>query len=93
MKQRSKLEKIFYKNCQRKSDHIKVLEKSAECAKKILEAKKNYLLKMTTKFEHYTTTTKRSMLRHLYLLVVVLFQTIAKQQIFLITFLFLYAHL
>ena len=48
---------------------------------------------MTTKFEHYSTTTKRSTLRHLYLLVVVLFQTIAKQQIFLITFLFLYAHL
>ena len=38
LKQRSKLTKIYYKNDMRKSDHIKVLEKSTECTKKILEA-------------------------------------------------------
>ena len=35
-----------------KSDHIKVLEKPTECTKKILEAKKNVILKMTTKLVH-----------------------------------------
>ena len=49
LKQRSKLTKIYYKNSLRKSDHIKVLEKSTECTKKIIEAKKRYILKMTTK--------------------------------------------
>ena len=48
LKQRSKLTKIYYKNDMRKSDHIKVLEKSTECTKKILEAKKIYILKMIT---------------------------------------------
>ena len=48
LKKRSKLTKIYYKNGLRKSDHIKVLEKSTECTKKILEAKKIYILKMTT---------------------------------------------
>ena len=45
LKQRSKLTKIYYKNDMRKSDHIKVLEKSTECTKKILEAKKTIYLK------------------------------------------------
>ena len=45
LKQRSKLTKIYYKNGLRKSDHIKVLEKSTECTKKILEAKKTIYLK------------------------------------------------
>ena len=43
LKQRSKLTKIFYKNGLRKSDSIKVLEKSTECTKKIFEAKKIYI--------------------------------------------------
>ena len=34
LKQRPKLTKIYYKNGVTKSDHIKVLEKSAECTKK-----------------------------------------------------------
>ena len=50
--------KIYYKNGLRKSDHIKVLEKSTECTKKILEAKKNYVLKMTTKLEHSNAAPK-----------------------------------
>ena len=58
MKQRSKLTKIHYKNGLRNSDHIKVLEKSTECTKKILEAKKNYVLKMTTKLEHSNAAPK-----------------------------------
>ena len=40
LKQRSKMTKIYYKNSLRKCDHIKVLEKSTECTKKILVAKK-----------------------------------------------------
>ena len=58
MKQRSKLTKIYYKNGLRKSDHIKVLEKSAECTEKILEAKKNYILKMITKLEYSNAAPK-----------------------------------
>ena len=49
---------MFYKNSLWKSDQIKVLEKSTECTKKILEAKKNYILKMTTKLEHSNTAPK-----------------------------------
>ena len=45
LKQRSKWTKIYYKNGLRKSDHIKLLEKSTECTKKILEAKKTVYLK------------------------------------------------
>ena len=48
MKQRSKLTKSITKISLGKSGHIKVLEKSTECNKKILEPKKNYILKMTT---------------------------------------------
>ena len=43
LEQRSKLTKIFYENGLRKSDSIKVLEKSTECTKKIFEAKKIYI--------------------------------------------------
>ena len=49
LKQRSKLTKIFYKNGQKNSDYIKVLEKSEECMSLISEAKKNYILQMTSK--------------------------------------------
>ena len=61
---------------------------------------------MTTKFQDSNTVLKtygtklnrllhkkRSLLYLLYLLMVVSFQTTAKKQIFLITFLFLYVHL
>ena len=58
LKQRSKLTKIYYKNGLRKSDHIKVLEKPTECTKKIVKAKKNYILKMTTKLEHSNAAPK-----------------------------------
>ena len=46
LKERCKLTKFFYKNGQRKIDHDEVGEKSEECAKQILEAKKNYILKL-----------------------------------------------
>ena len=59
MKQRSKLTKIFYKNGQRNSDYIKVLEKSEECTSLISEAKKNYILKMTSKLEDSNTVSKK----------------------------------
>ena len=58
LKKRSKLTKIYYKNSLWKSDHIKVLVKSKECTKKILEAKKNYILKMTAKLEHSNAAPK-----------------------------------
>ena len=45
LKQRSKLIKIFYKNGQINSNHIKVLEKSEECTSLIFEAKKIIFLK------------------------------------------------
>ena len=50
-KERSKLTKYFYRNGQRESDRDKVLEKSAECTREILEAKRQYILKMTCKRE------------------------------------------
>ena len=58
LKQRSKLTKHFYKNGQRNSDHIKVLQKSEECTNLISEAKKNYILKMTSKFGDSNTAPK-----------------------------------
>ena len=58
LKQRSKLIKIFYKNGQINSNHIKVLEKSEECTSLIFEAKKNYILKMTSKLEDCNTASK-----------------------------------
>ena len=58
LKQRSKLTKMFYKNGQRNSDHTKVLEKSEECTSLISEAKKNYILKMTSKLEDSNTASK-----------------------------------
>ena len=49
---------IFYKNGQRKVDHDKVLEKYEECTKQILEAKKDYILKMTKKLTDSNTSSK-----------------------------------
>ena len=57
-KKRCKLTRFFYKNGQRKVDHDKVLEKSEECTKQILEAKKNYILKMTKKLADSNTSSK-----------------------------------
>ena len=51
LKVRSKLTKYFYRNGQRESDRNKVLEKSAECTREILEAKRQYILIMTSKLE------------------------------------------
>ena len=41
--------KCYNKNGQKRSDHQKLLEKSFDCTTEILEAKNNYILKMTTK--------------------------------------------
>ena len=51
LKQRTTLTKIYYKTALRKSDHIKVLEKSPECTNKILEAKKTINLKWPLKLD------------------------------------------
>ena len=45
LKERSKMAKLFLKNGQRKIDHNKVLEKSEESTKEILEAKQTTFLK------------------------------------------------
>ena len=58
LKERCKLTNFFYKNGQRKTDYDKVLEKSEECTKQILEAKKNYILKMTKKLADSNTSPK-----------------------------------
>ena len=58
LKERGKLTKLFYKNSQRKIDHDKVLEKSEECAKQILEAKKNYIPKITKNLGDSNTSSK-----------------------------------
>ena len=51
LKERSKLTKCYYRNGQKKSDYEKLLEKSSDCTKEILEAKNSYILKMTTKLQ------------------------------------------
>ena len=57
---------------------------------KIPEAKKNYILKLTTKLEHSNTAPK-TYWAILNLLMVVLSQTTtAKKQIFLITYIYIY---
>ena len=97
---------MFLQNGQRKIDHDKVLKKSEECTKQILEAKKNYILKMTKKLADSNTSqkaywtilncllyNKNSKQYHLSLSMVSWFQIFLKKQTFLITFLPLYAHL
>ena len=54
LKEKSKLTNIFYKNDQRKTD----CEKATECTNEILEAKKNYIVKMSKKLEDSYTTPK-----------------------------------
>ena len=58
LKERSKLTKYFYRNGQRESDRDKVLGKSAGCIREILEAKKQYILKMKNKLEDAFTAPK-----------------------------------
>ena len=60
LKERSKLTKCYYKNGQKKSDYEKLLEKSSDCTKEILEAKNNYILKMTTSFKNQRLLQKRT---------------------------------
>ena len=50
--------KSYYKNGQKKSDFEKLLEKSSDCTKEILEAKNIYILKMMTKFQDPKTAAK-----------------------------------
>ena len=58
LKERCKLTKFVNKNGQRKIDHDKVLKKPEECTKQILEAKKNYILKMNKKVTDSNTSPK-----------------------------------
>ena len=58
LKERCKLTNFFYKNRQREVDHDKVLEKSEECTKQIVETKKNYILKMSKKIADSNTSSK-----------------------------------
>ena len=58
LKESFKLTKCYYKNGQKKSDYEKLLEKSSDCTKQILEAKNNYVLKVTTKLQDPKTSTK-----------------------------------
>ena len=51
LKETSKLTNYFYRDGQRKSYRYKVLEKSAECTREILESKKQCFFKMTNKLE------------------------------------------
>ena len=63
------MKKIFYKNGQGNSDHIKVLEKSEDCTILISEARKNHILILASKLDDSNTApeTYRSILnRFLY---------------------------
>ena len=51
-KERSKLTKTSYKNGSQKIDYDKVFEKSADCTKKITQAKNDYINKMTDKLQN-----------------------------------------
>ena len=53
-----KIRKMFYKNGQKTTDREKVLIKSAECTKEILEAKNIYILAMPKKLEDSKTAPK-----------------------------------
>ena len=51
LKKLSKLVKCYHKNGHEISDHEKLLEKSSDCTKEILEAQNNYILKVTTELQ------------------------------------------
>ena len=105
LKERSKLTKSYYKNGQDKQDYEKLLETSSDCTKEILEAKRNYILKMATNLQDRKTAAKTywAILRgliykkkfqqyHLYLLMVNLPLIFGKKKVFSITFLRQYVH-
>ena len=50
--------KIFYKNGQSKTDREKVFEKATECTNEILEAEKNYIIKINKRLEDPHTVPK-----------------------------------
>ena len=54
LKERSKLTKTYYKNGQQKIDY----EKSADCTKKITQAKNDCINKMTDKLQNPSTAPK-----------------------------------
>ena len=58
LKECSKLTKCYYINGKKKRDYEKLLENSSDCTKETLEAKNNYILKMTTKFQDSRTVAK-----------------------------------
>ena len=58
LRDRYKLTKLFYKNGQKTTDREKVLIKSAECTKEILEAKNIYILAISKKLEDSKTSPK-----------------------------------
>ena len=58
LKERSELTKSCYKNGQQRIDHDKVLEKSAACTKKIIQAKSDYIYKMTDKLQNPSIASK-----------------------------------
>ena len=58
LKKHSKLSKSYYKNRQKKGDYEKLLEKSSDCTIEFLEAKNNYIFKITTKLQDPKTQTK-----------------------------------
>ena len=58
LKQRTKLTEYFYKNGQIKFNHEKILEKSVECPRNIIEVKKNFILNMTSKLADSHTAPK-----------------------------------
>ena len=53
-----KADNFFYTNGQQKIDHDKVLEQSEECTQQILDAKRNYILKMNKKLADSNTSPK-----------------------------------
>ena len=65
MKERSKFTKYFHRYGQKESDCDKVLEKSEECTREILEANKQYILKKTNNTEHAALKTYWTIINHL----------------------------
>ena len=58
LKECSKVTKSYYKNDQQKSDYDKVLEKSADCTKKITQTKNDYINKVTDKLQNPSAALK-----------------------------------
>ena len=93
--ERSKLTKTYNKNGPQKIDYYKVLEKCADCTKKITQAKNDCINIMTDKLQHHSTAPKTYLAilirllykkkleqYHHYWLMANLFQTFVKRQIF-----------